>query len=318
MGDGMLPLYAVYDLDVSPLSFDFFHFLAGAREKANGRPVHVVICPGNRNGWRTIEHKPITDAEREWRLHHILLAGTQLCAFPVSLAGSRMEAGLITRGMEVWPEGWRVDKPVDAYRTKPLKDSVALWRTMEWKASARARAFVDDWISSGLWNGKKPLVVITLRETHTPTRNSNLDSWRRAADALCSRDYRVAVARDTERMTQPLPGDWGGARVFPFAPCDLDLRMALYEAANLNIGRNGGPMMMPVMAGLPYLLFGVLAEPYFNEKTQKHESVPTPRMMADFGLPVGSQLHDAKDRKFIWEPDTDHALIVERTLEALA
>ena len=310
----MLPLYAVYDLDVSPLSFDFFHFLIGAREKAAGRRVHVVICPGMRNGWRSVEHKPITDAEREWRLHHILLAGTQLCAFPVTLAGSRMEAGLIVRGMEVWPEGWRVDKPVMAYRTRPLKESVASWQKMEWGASKRAKQFIGEWLETNL-PGPGQLITITLRETHTPTRNSNIESWLSAADRLADHNFRVVIVRDTEKMAAaPLSG-WPECSL---ASCDMDIRMALYESAAINLGRNGGPVMMLAMAGLPYLLFGVLAEPYFNEQTGKWESVPTPGMMASFGLPVGSQLHDAKNKRFIWESDDNPDLIVRETLEALS
>ena len=66
-----LSMLAIYDFDCSPVSYDFMSFLVHAQYKAKGKPVHVLFIPGKNAGWRIGEHKPISVAEKEWRLTHI-------------------------------------------------------------------------------------------------------------------------------------------------------------------------------------------------------------------------------------------------------
>ena len=53
VGRGML--YAFYDLQVEPVSFDFLWFLTGAdlaRQRAGLDHIHVVVVPGREDGFR--------------------------------------------------------------------------------------------------------------------------------------------------------------------------------------------------------------------------------------------------------------------------
>ena len=307
-------LYAVYDLDCSPVSYDFAHFLASAFEAAKDRKVHVVVCPGNNNGWRTNDHKPITDEEREWRLTHILVPLAKMCGMGITLAMSRMDAAMIVRGADVFPPEWAFNRPIQGYRTKPLNECVPLWNGLGMSASCRAKQFVSDWVETWL-PGNGPLVTITLRETHTPTRNSTLEAWASAANTLVNLGHRVAIIRDTEKAGQALHGWPGMSQTCQAAAIDLDVRLALYEKATVNAGRNGGPMTLLFMANLPYLIWGVLAQPYKDEQGRQH-FVPTPALMKSFGLPVGEQLHHSPHQRFLWEEDWSSDQIVTEMVAA--
>lgn len=314
-------MLAFYDLDLCPVSFDFLHFLTHAWREAR-KPFHIAVIPGNRDGWRTHEHKPITDAEREWRLNHILYPSARLLGCTMTVCESRGMAGVLWNlaGDKAWPppdkDGKRTMETMQRpYRFGRAAEAMKAGTVVPFRASDRARQHVSRWLDTHL-GGTEPLVTITLRETHTPTRNSNIQAWMKAAYQL-QKDYRVVVIRDTETMCAELDSPWRDVlTTCPLASCDLDMRMALYERAAINLSRGGGPFMLCVLSGLPYLFFTVISDPYTDEAGHSH-FVPSREYMAISGLPVGSQFHDDPRRQFVWRPD-DLDVILDETRRALS
>lgn len=307
-------MIGVYDLDVSPLSFDFLHFLTACHAFSEGGHVHVVICPGGRDGWRTKQEvKPIDDAERRWRLDHILIPSALMMGASITLAPDRGLAGAIAGGGEnMLPVGWRPDNPRRLYDFSIAVKSTKMGVRPPFRASQKARQFVDQWMDD------RKVVTLTLRDTHTPTRNSNTETWLKLAYQLNRRGYRAVIIPDTDKMMQPLPEEYGVLETFPLAACDLDLRMALYERAHLNLSRSGGPFMLCVLGGLPYLWFTLLADEYTPPTSFKAHFTPSAEFMALQGLPPGSQIHENDpNRRIVWKPDSDLDMMVEETLRSL-
>ena len=319
---------AVYDLDSSPLSFDFLHFLSAAYVYAEGAPIHVVICPGLRKGWRTqVEVKPLTDAERLWRLDHILIPAARLMGCSVTLAPARSLAGAMAPGGEknssIFPPGWKPDNSKRLYDFGWAAKICQGGMTIPFRASEQALEHVKPWLANMPKTG--PIVTITLRDTHTPTRNSNTQAWLAVAYQLQNKGYRVVVIPDTEKAMQPAPNmdtgqKWDDILTFcPLAAVDLDIRMALYEQSSLNMAASGGPFMLNVLAGLPYLWWMQLPERYDDPKTGKTHFTPTAAFMTTHGFPPGSQFHPTagKECRVIWEKDDNPDRMLEEALKSL-
>ena len=306
-------MLAPYDLDVSPMSFDFAWFLWRCQLAANGKPVHVMIIPGKRDGWRTGDWKPITDAEREWRINHVLIPLIGMAGMTHTVCPARSFAkGWTSRdGVVMVPEPWNEENPKAVYGPHEGLRAFRDGKKTGWRASDRARQHVFSWLKEYI-KGDGPIVSITLRETHTLTRNSSLGAWVEAADMLRRDGFRVIFIRDTEKMNERFPWDFP---VAPLAACDLDIRCALYQMAHLNIGRNGGPIYLPAFLDANYLIFGILADPY-EENGVKHVT-PTPGMMQRFGMPIGSNIHlDDPKKRMVWKPDTDPKVIHAEVMKA--
>lgn len=317
---------AVYDLDVSPLSFDFLHFLSAAYIYAEGAPIHVVICPGLRKGWRTKqEAKPLSDADRLWRVDHILIPAARLMGSSVTVSPARSLAGAMAPGGEknpgVFPPGWRPDEPKRLYDFGWAVKVTQAGITVPFRASERALEHIKPWLAGRSKTG--PVVTITLRDTHTPTRNSDQDAWLSLGYQLQNRGYRVVVIPDTEKIMRPIPPMKTGQRwediltFCPLAAADLDIRMALYEQSALNMAASGGPFMLNVLAGLPYLFWLFFPEQYADHAWGRTHFVPTNSFMATHGFPKDSQFHPEPNRRVIWEKDNDSARMLDFALEAL-
>lgn len=309
-------MIGVYDLDVSPLSFDFLHFLTACHAFSEGGHIHIVVCPGGRDGWRTKhEVKPIDDAERRWRLDHIVIPSAMMMGASITLSPDRKFAGAISGGAEnpnLLPVGWSPETPRRLYDFSIAVKSLQMGVSPPFRASQRAREFVDQWMDD------RKLVTLTLRDTHTPTRNSHTETWLKLAYQLNRRGYRAVIVPDTEKMVMPLPEDYRVLESFPLASCDLDLRMALYERAHLNLSRSGGPFMLAVLGGLPYLWFTLIADPYIPPTSFRAHFTPTAEFMAIHGLPPGSQIHPNDiTRRIVWKPDNDLDMMVEETILSL-
>lgn len=317
---------AVYDLDCSPLSFDFLHFLSAAYVYAEGAPIHVVVCPGLRKGWRTkLEAKPLDDAERLWRLDHILIPAARMMGCSVTIAPARSLAGAMAPGGEknpcVFPPGWSPEDPKRLYDFGWAVKVSQAGMTIPFRASERALTHVKPWLEALRKTG--PVVTITLRDTHTPTRNSNTDAWFALAYQLQNRGYRVVIIPDTEKIMHPVQGmrtgqKWSDILTFcPLAAVDLDIRMALYEQSALNMAASGGPFMLNILAGLPYLWFMQLPKRYDDLTTGRTHFIPTASFMATHGFPKDSQFHPEANRRVIWESDDNSDRMLDLAIEAL-
>lgn len=246
-GDGFLPatfrdmlktvLTAVYDLAVSPPTYDFVSFLLEA-EKARIEQGHthldVVFMPGPIGGFRD-DDLPPSVAVREGMLHRVCVG---LCRLLPSVRNVTVRKDRQPVEGNIFPAGWTVLTPISHYGSKYLRDAKPVLR-----ATPAAREAVKR---------SKPYVTITLREAdYWPRRNSNLDAWAKVARWLESEGYEVVTLRDTEKDFNALA--W-----------DIDLRLALYEGADVNLGVTNGPMALMFASGAPYIVFKVVTEEYYS------------------------------------------------------
>lgn len=233
------PLTAVYDLGVSPPSYDFLSFLISAEKhrRENGFTcIDVMFQPGPMHGFRDDELPPDSETRNGmlWRV----------CAGMARLLPSVRNIDIKTTRWhvqgDVFPPEYQEDRPVAWYATALLKDGEPMLKASEYAKKQVALRF------------SRPYATISLREaTHWTTRNSNRAAWSEVANWLKANNLLPVVIPDTEG------NGIDGFSEFPAASFDIDLRAALYEGAAINLGVLNGPMSLCAFLDCRYLIFNV-------------------------------------------------------------
>jgi hypothetical protein len=308
--DGVL--YAFYDLEVAPITFDFLWFLTAAdltRRRLGARGIHVVIVPGrceNVRGEQADYEAVVPVAARQERIPAILFEASRLlpsCA-GITLAVSRPEAQLLRSfARHVFPSDYDIRLPSFPTSRMCLEAARRGERPIAvLRATGQRRQDVERWLRSrGL--GRRQLITVTLRGyDYMRQRNSNLIAWRDFAHSLDATKFLCVFVPDTEQTIEGLPSFMDGMLVFSEAAWSVGARMALYELAYLNMGVNTGPM------GLCWL----------NERahyvTLKMAPAGVPQTTVDFfcslGFAPGESLPFATPtQELVWEDDSLDAIL---------
>jgi len=297
-GRGMaITLTAVYDLAVSPLTFDFAYAVVQAEVERRRRGCERLALHIQLKAGATTTDDPLDDDQ--WRLRHVLAPLSQMLKRPSELYIGRATAC----GPEILmrPHGlhWLSDVLALAEAGEEVQVLTADLRTKT-AISQRLHGFLQ---------GRR-LITITLREArYQLPRNSNLIAWAALARSLASEGYAVIVLRDHERADAPLPGDWGGAITLPKAVWSLRWRAALYELAWLNLSVNNGPAFMAIFnAKTRFLIFKMLGGT--PETTAQH--------CRRLGFAPGGTLSFLnRHQQLVWDID-EVGVLHERTFAALA
>lgn len=136
------------------------------------------------------------------------------------------------------------------------------------------------------------LVTITLREaSYWPTRNSNVEEWKKAALKIMNHGYDVVFVRDTEKAEQtldPFP-------INPAASIDLEHRAALYRSSYCNMFVSNGPVGLALIIDAPFIML----RPFNDELGSAYSR----NYLRDRGLE--DQFPDCpKHQRIVWEDDT--------------
>lgn len=259
---------AIYDLSRAPPTYDFLTWLVRAamtwRKLQYGR-LKVRIEPGPNEGFRNDGLPPDLPMRRQM-LETVVRAAIPRIGADESDAGPRLE-----------PHGYMLHLVVAAARRG---EAVPRFR-----ASARARESLEPL--------DRPYATITLRECpYWPERNSNIAAWQTAVERLHDRGYQAIVVPDANHPTRRL----AGAPSMPQAATDMDLRLALYERAALNLGVNNGPMHLLYFSDSPYIVMNQLSGgPCCNAAHWSQNAALEP----------GTQMPWAGERqRMTWTPDT--------------
>jgi hypothetical protein len=304
-------LFAFYDLQVAPVTFDFLWFLAAAdlqRRRLGLKSVHVVIVPGSHDGLRRErdDYDLVVDAmARQARIQNILV---QACRVLPSFGGltvtsSRREAEFLRSvvARHMLPEKYEPALPVFPGPQSCLEaarkgeSGIACLR-----APIEELRTVEAWLKAHA-GSRRPVVITLRRYGYMPARNSNLPAWVAFARTLDASRYCPVFVPDTNDTIQGLPAELQGFTVFPAAAWNIALRMALYERAFLNLGVNNGPM------GLAWLNARV------SYATLKIETADVPQsslgFIRSFGFKPGKSLPFATPlQEWVWEDDTQEAI----------
>lgn len=273
---------AFYDLSVSPYSYDFVQFLAVAKGLGC---THTVFVPGER------AYQKCSPAEQKYRMQNLLLPLAKL-AGDVTICNTRDEAR--EEGQATYPFGYTVDNPTHGHMLgQLLKAGRARWLKASKEANSTVREFLDG----------RVIATITIRESKIkPLRNSNIREWIKVGRWLMESGYYPVFIPDTDNQETDF-----GYDSYPLASRDVDVRLALYDHAQLNLGINNGPMSLCWGTKTPYLIFKMHGESY----PETSEA-----FLKANGLHVGSQFPWAgKNQRIVWEDDTAENIIraVEKT-----
>lgn len=306
-------LYFFFDLQLCPLAFDIATYMAGAeleRRRLGLRSVHVVFVPGHGDGLRLElpEYEAAVDAEaRRWRLHNLVIPVTALlpACSGYTLCSSREQAEAVFRDSvtHVFPAEWQPGMPT-APLARTVRDAARAGQEVFplLRATPQALRFADQFLSAHA-GGRKP-VVITLRQYgFTPGRNSNVDAWVAFADRMDTDQYLPVFLLDTDRSLDVLPEPLRRHVVLQAASWNVQLRMAIYERAHLNMAVVHGPMELCWYNEMcSYVLFcPVNTAPLTAENVLKTE-----------GFEVGKQLPFARPwQRWVWGSDELDAIELE-------
>lgn len=289
-GDGLLPhlwrswereekertLTAVYDLGVSPPTYDFLSFLIEAERhrKANGYDwIDLMFMPGPIHGFRDDDLPPNLEARKE------MLWG--VCVAMARLLPSVRNVNVQKRrwnvpDTDIFPVGYKQEWPIAHYGTKYLKGGEPLLQASESARYHVAMRFT------------KPYATITLREaSYWPDRNSNKPEWTKVAGWLKAQGIMPVVIPDTNGTGLE------GFQEFAPAAFDMDLRAALYEGAVVNLGVLNGPMSIIAYLKARYLIVKVNVETAVASTTE---------FLKAHGFENGDDF--GGEGKMIWKPDT--------------
>lgn len=300
-------LYAFYDLQVAPISYDVSWFAAAAdltRHRLGLHRIHFVIVPGLKEGFRE-ERKAyegvIDPATRLWRLHNIVLpVFTLVPSFAgFSILSSREAAGPVraAAGQRVYPAHYEPVLPVAHHPAELLEEAFDASKEIGiLRSSVQGLRFVAQWLEPRL--AGRRLVTITIRDyTFMSARNSNLEAWVSFARRLDPTRYLPVFVLDTERTLDPSPPALRGFEVFREASWNVWLRIALYELSYLNLGVNNGPLFMCALNTRTRVVIFKIVTPDVPQTTEE--------LIATLGFRIGGQLPFATPyQRLVWEDDT--------------
>lgn len=317
-GAGDDTLYAFYDLQVAPITYDACWFAAAAdmaRRRRGLLRVHFVIVPGTKGGVReerAVYEAAVDVAQRIWRVHNVVIPILTLvpsCTGYTVLPDRRAAESLRANARErVYPEHYEPALPVSHHPSELLRLSpgepagIGVLRS-----PLQGLRYVERWMASRL-HGRR-VISITLRDYAFMTaRNSNLDAWAAFARRLDPANYLPVFVPDTERTLDPLPAVLEGFEVLREASWNVGLRMALYESSYLNLGVNTGPLILATMNDRVRLLIFKLITPSVPQTTEE--------FMRQLGFQIGGQLPFATPfQRLVWEDDALD--VIEREFEAM-
>lgn len=245
-------LQFVFDLSVVPLTFDFISYLAAAdvvRRRQGLAHMDVVFVAGGHGGLRKElpEYEAVVNAEmRHWRLRNVNIAALALLPSVRSycFCATREQAKLLVSSnpAHVYPIDYLVNfpcQPVKALIHEAARNGEAVWPML--RATMQAKQFIAAYIER-VAHGRLPVVISLRNYRFSPARNSRSEEWIRFAGELDPARYAVIFVPDTEVALTTTPADFGGQEVCVAACWNIEIRMALYEAAWLNMGIMHGPM----------------------------------------------------------------------------
>jgi hypothetical protein len=245
-------LYFFIDLEISPITFDVVTGLAAAelhRRRLGLERIHIVVVPGTVDGLKeeAADYAAIVSPEaRRWRIYHLLIPLFRLlpsCA-GYTLCGSRREASVnwFAGADHVFPSGYSVafplfwDKRDVALAAQAGEPIFPMFRAPP-QALDYMRRFLEPRAA-----GRRVVVINLRRYAYMPGRNSNDANWVAFAHELDQSRWLPVFVLDTDVALDPKPPELEGFVVCEAVPFNIELRMALYELADITMAVTQGPM----------------------------------------------------------------------------
>ena len=305
-------LYAFYDLAMNPSTFDSAVFAVRAdaeRQRRGLKYLHFTIVPSAISGGRPGDLELLGGlANVAWRQSYILGAVFRLVPATrgvTALASRADTASFVAAGAACFPVDYDPARPTDEHIMKYCYDDKRDdYDPRVLRAPAKAVDFVRRFIDSRR-QGRR-LLVLTLREyAFQPDRNNDMAAWGNFLRSLDPATYYVVVVRDTDSVYTPMPEPLEGFDDLPLASIDVNIRLALYEAAYLNLTVTTGPgSLICFSARTRYLMFKQFLPQYVPTGAEFH--------LARNGMSIGDEFPLAGPlQKWVWQLDTAEIIRTE-------
>jgi len=312
-------LHVYYDLDLYPISFDVGYFLIWAdlqRRRLKLSSLHVVFVPVENEALRKFPsgYAEVVDGiSRQWRFRNIAIPLTTLLdsSVGVTVCASRSQADAIkltARHNFPAPRGL-LSRPVGL--ASMYRDIIAGFRPGEesdgLRASPQGIRYVRQWVAANC-QGKR-LIVVTLRQYGVDMRrNNDMKAWLAFARSLPASQYAVVFVPDTDHALDQSRHSLDGFHVFDAAAWNVEIRMALYQEAYLNMTVNTGPATLCVLGRqCRYLMFKVVVPDVYLASEQ---------VLLEYGFKKNENPPFAGPfQKWVW--DVDSYDVLKREFEAM-
>jgi tetratricopeptide (TPR) repeat protein len=296
-------LYAFYDFEVAPITFDFFVFLTLAeiqRQKLGLSDVKLILVPGNNDGYRELDISNSTSA-KDWRVDNIILTGWRLVPTisGLTLCSDRDEAEMYQKDLaqHIFPTEYTVKNPVGDFTIVNYTFNMAMGESSpSLMAPYQSRASTLDWLKT-IMPEPRDIITITIRYYKTqPERNSNLEAWAEFAKSLDPGRFLPVFIPETETLFTGKPEILNKFHSFDAAAIYTPLRMAIYDLAYLNLGVSNGPRELNYYSNNRYITYKIAVEDAPSAR-QKY--------LSSIAYPEGSKPGNAGPfQKWVWEEDT--------------
>jgi tetratricopeptide (TPR) repeat protein len=241
-------LRAYYDLAVAPVSHDVCVFLCIAEMERLYRgldAIELIVVADAADNPANNSPSRLPD-EEGWRLRHIVLPAHRLlpsCRRARYMPDRSAAKTEFDPAAPTFPNGYTVDRPVADHLDTGLL--LARFANKPWaslRVSPPAVERVTGWLDAHT-AGRKPVVITLRQEAAPPQCDSNLPEWCRFARALDADRYCPVFVPDPSSVFTGLPPSLEDFPVFEAAAINLELRLALYEAAYINLHVDSAPTL---------------------------------------------------------------------------
>ncbi|MCF2909722.1 hypothetical protein L1285_15460 [Pseudoalteromonas sp. DL2-H2.2] len=304
-------LYSVFDLSRNIASFDVVWLAARAeleRQKRGLKKLHFVIIPREQNHTDSIAVRTNYDYHDElWRMTHIIVPifrSLQATSAVSEFSNKQQVYEFLKQfnSKNLYPSDFNDSYKGHLVHFDDLDEHKSAGRSIEvFEPSDIAKNLVSSFINSRHLEGKK-LITFTIREYEVhQDRNSTLDVWLDFAKTLDTDEFALILIRDTYKSAEPLPKHMQVFTECPLASIDIQTRIALYQAAYINLSSATGPSFLPYfIPNAPSIRFMQVSNDHFSTS---EEYFNTPGF--NFGSKpsfAGAEHHEVIWQKEVLEP----------------
>lgn len=300
-------LYSVFDLSRNIASFDVVWLATRAeleRQKRGLKKIHFVIIPREQNDINALAVRTNYEYHDElWRLSHIIvptLRSLQATSAVSEFSNKQQAYDFLKqfKNENLFPRDFNDSLKGHLVCFDDLDEHKSVGRSIEvFEPSDIAKNLVNSFINSRHLEGKK-LITFTIREYEVhQDRNSTLDVWLEFAKTLDTEKFALILIRDTYKSAEPLPKHLQGFIECPLASIDIQVRIALFQAAYINLSSATGPSFLPYfIPNAPSIRFMQVSNDHF---ATSEEYFNTP------GFNFGSKpsFAEAEHHEVIWQKE---------------
>lgn len=280
-------LFAIYDLAISPCSFDFFQFLLSAelhRKRYGFDNINLVFIPGSNNDmfYRLKKNNLRSYAQNKQFYLNVLIPGAYLIKSVKNVQTLPFRNDILKLNLNIdntFPRGYDINHPIGDF----LLRGVVMARLRNenpifFEAPEYALSDVKNFLNS--INPRKKILTLTVRELERDdngSRSINYKAWNTALKELTN-TFIPIVIRDSNKSfeTKTL---FEGIKEYSIFSNHIHYRQALYELSNINFFKNNGPVILG--------LYGKTKAINFNKVDENIIAVSSNWMKKYFGMDKG-------------------------------